>query len=75
MKHNRLVSFDHSKKTTERNKLIVNAKEQNIINSFVDSIKYSDKRISTIIDVTKTILRMSIQIRFISIDKVFLFQR
>ena len=55
VKHNRLVSFDHSKKTTKRYRLIVNARERSIIDSFVDSIKYSDRRISTIIDVTKII--------------------
>ena len=56
MNHNRFVSFDHSKKTTKRYKLIVNTKKRNIINSFVDSIEYFDRRISTIIDVTKIIL-------------------
>ena len=55
MKHNKLVSLDHSKRTTKRNKLIVNAKKRNITKSFVDSIEYFDKRISTIIDVTKII--------------------
>ena len=55
MKHNRLVSFNHLQKTTKRNRLIVNAKKRNIIDSFVDSIEYSDRRISTIVDVTKTI--------------------
>ena len=65
VKHNRLVSFDHSKETTERNKLIVNAKERNIIDSFIDSIEYFDRRISTIVDVTKTIFSTLIQIRYI----------
>ena len=55
MKHNKLVSLDHSKRTTKRYRLIVNARKRSIIDSFVDLIRYSDRRISTIVDVTKII--------------------
>ena len=75
VKHNRLVSLDHSKKTTERYRLIVNAKKRSIIDSFVDLIKYSDRRISAIIGVTKTIFLFERWFRFVSfqLTKAFVF--
>ena len=68
MKHNRLVSLDHSKKTTKRYRLIVNAKKRNIIDSFADLIRYPDKRISAIVDVTKTISLSSVNSSSLHLD-------
>ena len=47
----------------------MNAKEQNIINSFVNLIKDFDKRISTIINVTKIFFLNVDSNLFQSIDK------
>ena len=74
MKHNRFVSFDHSKRTTKRNKLIVNARKRSIIDSFVDLIEYFDKRISTIVDVTKTIFERRFKFASFQLTKT-LFQK